>query len=105
VLAGARAQVQAAKAALQGGQQTARDLVLTAPIAGMVLSRNVEPGEVLSPGVSAMTLGDVARPYVRIYVDQNVFPRIHIGDAASVVLDAFPNRPFRGTVNALSDRA
>jgi HlyD family secretion protein len=105
VIAGARAQVQAAKAALQGGQQTARDLVLTAPIAGVVLSRTGEPGALMAPGASAMTLGDVVRPYVRIYVDQQVFPRIHIGDAASVVLDAFPNRPFRGTVTALSDRA
>ena len=104
-IAAARAGVAAAKAALQGGQQTARDLVLTAPIAGMVLSRHVEPGEVLAPGASGMTLGDITRPYVRIYVDQQVFPLIHIGDTATVLLDAFPDRPFRGTVTALSDHA
>ncbi|HTE44264.1 MAG TPA: efflux RND transporter periplasmic adaptor subunit [Gemmatimonadaceae bacterium] len=104
-ISAARAAVETAKAVLQGEQQTARDLVLTASVAGTVLSRHVEPGEMLSPGASGMTLGDVMRPYVRIYVDQNVFPRIHIGDRADVVLDAFPDRPFRGTVVALSDHA
>ncbi|MEP6493451.1 MAG: efflux RND transporter periplasmic adaptor subunit [bacterium] len=104
-VAGARAAVATAKAVLAGEQQTAHDLVLTAPVAGTVLSRHVEPGEVLGPGASGMTIGDVRRPYVRIYVDQTVFPRIHVGDWADVILDAFPNRPFRGTVVALSDRA
>jgi HlyD family secretion protein len=104
-IAAARAAVAAAKAVLQGGQQTARDLVLTAPIAGAVLSRHVEPGEVLGPGASGMTIGDIVRPYVRIYVDQQVFPLIHVGDTAIVVLDAFPDRRFLGTVTALSDHA
>src|SRR5262249_52148166 len=90
---------------LSASQQTQRDLVLTAPVNGTVLSRNAEPGEMLAPGVSGMTVGDVSRPYVRIYVDQLVLPRIRLGDTASVVLDAYPNRPFRGEVVAVSDHA
>jgi len=104
-IAAARAAVASAKAQLSGAQQTASDLVLTAPIAGTVLSRHTELGEVLSPGVSGMTLGDVAHPFVRIYVDQTRFPSIRIGDSATVLLDALPDRPFRGTVVAVSDKA
>ncbi len=59
----------------------------------------------LAPGVSGMTVGDVTQPYVRIYVDETLFPRIHLGDTAAVVLDAFPNRPFHGRVVSVSDRA
>jgi len=104
-IAAARAQVASAKASVAGLQQTARDLTLTASVSGTVLSRHVEPGEVLSPGISGMTLGDETRPYVRIYVDQVAFPQIHLGDSASVVLDAMPDHPFRGTVVALAEKA
>jgi HlyD family secretion protein len=104
-IAAARAQVQSAKATLAGIEQTARDLTLTASVSGTVLSRHVEPGEVLSPGISGMTIGDDSRPYVRIYVNQVVFPEVHVGDSASVVLDAMPDHPFKGTVVALADRA
>ena len=74
-------------------------------MSGTVLSRHVEPGEVLSPGISGMTIGDETRPYVRIYVNQVAFPQVHLGDTASVVLDAMPDHPFKGTVVALADRA
>ena len=104
-IAAARAQVAAAKASLSGIVQTARDLTLRASVSGTVLSRHVEPGEVLAPGISGMTIGDETRPYVRIYVDQVAFPQIHIGDTASVVLDAMPDHPFKGTVVAVADRA
>ena len=101
----AEASLAAARAALAAAQQQATDLVLLAPIGGTVLSRNTEPGEVLPAGASGMTLGDPTRPYVRIYVDENAFPRIHVGDTVRVLLDAFPDRPFRGDVVAVSDRA
>ena len=52
-----------------------------------------------------MTLGDETRPFVRIYLNQIAFPQVHLGDTASVVLDAMPDHPFKGTVIALADRA
>ena len=64
-VAAARAEVASARASLAGLEQTARDLTLTSTIGGTVLSRHAEPGEVLSPGISGMTLGDVTQPYVR----------------------------------------
>lgn len=104
-IAAARASLTAAQAALSGAQQTASDLVLVAPMAGRVLSRNVEPGEVLAAGTPGMTIADPSRPYVRIYVDQVKFPAIRVGDTVGVFLDAFPDRRFRGVVSAVSDRA
>lgn len=104
-IAAARAEVESAKASLAGIQQTARDLTLRASVSGTVLSRHVEPGEVLSPGTSGMTIGDETRPFVRIYLNQVAFPQVHLGDTASVVLDAMPDHPFKGTVIALADRA
>ncbi len=104
-IAAARAAVATAQQALAGAQASARDLVLTAPVAGSVLSRHVEPGEVLAPGVSGLTIGRITRPYVRIYVNEFALPQIHIGDTALVYLDALPGQPFRGTVVSMNDRA
>jgi HlyD family secretion protein len=104
-IAAARAEVGNAQAALDAAQQTARDLVLLAPAAGVVTSRNVEAGDVLAAGVSAMTIGDVARPFVRVYVGESTLPRIRLGDSVSAVLDAFPERPFVGHVVAISTKA
>lgn len=101
----ARARLESTRATLSAAQQTARDLVLTSPVGGAVLSRHVEPGEMLAPGVSGMTIGDITRPFVRIYVDELVVPRIRLGDSASLTIDAFPNRRFRGQVVAVSDHA
>jgi HlyD family secretion protein len=104
-IAAARARVASARAALSGAQQTATDLVLTAPVAGTVLVRSSEPGEVVPAGAPAMIVGDPSRPVVRIFVDESKLPLIHVGDAATLTLDAFPGKKLTGKVVSLSERA
>jgi HlyD family secretion protein len=102
---GARAEVTAARASLAAARATASDLVLLAPVDGTILSRNAEPGEVLGAAQSALTIGETARPWVRVYVNQKVVPRLRVGDSAHVVLDGVPDRPLRGRVASISPRA
>jgi HlyD family secretion protein len=104
-IAAARAEVDNARAALNAAQQTASDLVLIAPVGGVVSSRNAEAGDVLATGIPAMTIADVSRPFVRVYVGEAVLPRVRIGDSVTAVLDALPDRPFAGRVAAISTRA
>jgi HlyD family secretion protein len=101
----ARAEVATARAALAAARATAADLVLTAPVSGTVLSRNAEPGEMLGAGQSALTLGEVRHPWVRVYVSSLVVPRVRVGQAAVATLDGMPDRRFRGRVVAVNDRA
>jgi HlyD family secretion protein len=101
----ARAEVSNARAALAASEQAANDLVLTASVHGVVLLRNAEPGEALGAGVPAMTIGEVSRPFVRIYVNQQALPRVQLGAQASAVLDGAPERAFPGRVVAISPRA
>ncbi|MEK7400867.1 MAG: efflux RND transporter periplasmic adaptor subunit [Gemmatimonadota bacterium] len=101
----ARAEVQSARAALAAAEQTASDLVLTSPVTGVVLLRNVEPGEVIGAGVSAMTIGELAHPYVRIYVNQTLLPGVQLGASAEGVLDGMLDRPFTGSVVAINNKA
>jgi membrane fusion protein YbhG len=101
----ARADVAAARASLAGARSVAQDLVLTAPVDGVVISRNAEPGEMLAPGQSAVTLGEVAAPYVRVYVPTRLLPEVRQGQRAVARLDGYPTRPIEGRVVAISPRA
>lgn len=100
----AAAEARGARAAADGAQATANDLVLVSPVDGVVSSRNVEPGEVLAAGQSAITVGQPARPWARIYVSQFVLPRLRAGDTLSARLDG-DTTVYRGRITAIATRA
>ena len=100
-----RAELAAAEGALAAVEATARDLVITAPINGRVLSRRAEPGEVLAPGERALLLAETERQWVRIYVGQQVLPLVRYGEVVSATLDGFPDRPVTGVVRAVATKA
>jgi HlyD family secretion protein len=100
----AAAEARGAQAAAEGWRATANDLVLMAPVAGVVSSRNVEPGEVLAAGQSAITVAQPSRPWARIYVSQFVLPTLHPGDSLSARLDG-DSTVFRGRISAIATRA
>lgn len=104
-IAGAKAQVAGAQAGLSGAVASVADLTLVAPVRGVVLSRNAEPGEILAMGESAVTLGEVQRPWVRVYVNARDLPRISINRVARGVVDGMPSRTFNGRVVAINTKA
>lgn len=104
-IAALKAELQVAEGALSAIEATARDLVLIAPISGRVVTRRAEPGEVLAAGERALVLAETGRQWVRIYVGQETYPLVKVGQSATATLDAFPDRPFTGTVRALATQA
>lgn len=104
-IAAARARLAEAQAALASLEATQGDLVLVAPGAGVVLPRYVEVGELLQAGRPALTLADLSRPWVRVYVAEGDLPFIHLGDTASVTVDALPDSGLNGTVVAIAHQA
>ncbi|MGH7532666.1 MAG: HlyD family secretion protein [Gemmatimonadales bacterium] len=100
-----RAELSRAQAALAALAATAHDLVLTSSVDAVVISRNAEPGEILGPGVPAVTLGEVKHPYTRIYLGPKALPGIRIGDRVMGVLDGFPNLRYPGRVVSIATRA
>ena len=77
---------------------------LVTPISGVVLQKNSELGEMASPGMSVMTIGDMSKPWLKIYVPEDRIPRIKLGDKAYVSLDAY-DRKFEGKVTYISSTA
>jgi HlyD family secretion protein len=95
---GAQAQVETLNVQLQKTH-------IVSPIAGVVLERNVEAGEVVYPGIVLMTIGDLQRPWVRVYIGEPDIGRVRIGQEATVVTDAYPRRDFPGTLRYIADEA
>jgi HlyD family secretion protein len=102
-IAAGRAELASARAALAQIEARATDLVLVAPVAGIVLSRNAEPGEGLGPNVPVVTIGETARPYVRVFVPQSRVTSLVVGSAAEVATE--DGRRMTGRVVAINPKA
>jgi HlyD family secretion protein len=94
-----------AKAALEAAEQRLKDTVLTAPMAGVVLRKNVELGETVAPGVSVYTIGDLKSPWIKVYVPEPGIGRVKLGQEARVATDSFPNKTYKGKVSFISSEA
>jgi HlyD family secretion protein len=101
----ARAESEAAEAAVETSRASERDLVLRAPVAGVVSSRNVEPGEVVTAGAPVMTISEQRRQTVRVFVNQASLSRVNPGQVVDAALDAYPDRRFTGRVASIATRA
>ena len=75
------------------------------PIAGVVLYRSVEPGEFASPGAPLITVADLDRLTLTVYVPEDRYGQIMVGGTYSVTVDSFPTEVFTGTVRHIADRA
>ena len=101
----ARGALAQAQATLRYARAVAANATLTSPIAGVVLSRNIEPGEVVGAGISLLTVADLRTVWLRIFVPVNRLGRLKIGQSSDVVVDAFPNDVFRGRITEIASQA
>ena len=104
-IAGARAEVETARAGLASAQATRSDLVLTAPVRGIVLGRHAEVGEVVAPGTPVLTVGESTKPWVRVYVSPSDVARLTVGGPAVASLDDLPERSFPGRIASVATKA
>jgi HlyD family secretion protein len=94
----AEAQISVAHASLASAQSMLARAVIRAPIAGIVLSRAVEPGQTVTAGFQTPILFTLARDLTRleleVEVDEADIGKVHEGQTASFVVDAYPGRSF-----------
>ena len=80
-------------------------LTVASPMDGVVLARSVEPGEFLQPGTPAFILGELSNLTITVYVPEDRFGQIKIGQTATVSVDSFPGVTFTATVIQVADKA
>lgn len=99
----ADAQVAQAEASLNQARVNLNHTVITAPVDGIVISRNVDVGQTVAASMSAPTLfviaKDLAEMQVNASIDESDIGRIQPGQAVTFRVDAYPGERFTGTVS------
>jgi len=98
-------QVDAAVARAQQVRATLAELRILSPIDGTVMSRLVEPGELLAAGAPVATLVDLSALYVKLYVTEADIGKIRLGNPVRLYANAFPDSFFTGQVSEVYQRA
>ncbi|MDW8104091.1 MAG: efflux RND transporter periplasmic adaptor subunit [Armatimonadota bacterium] len=94
----ARARLRQAEANRRLVEERLRQRDVFAPIGGIVVRRNVEPGQSVLPGQSLLSLADLRRVEIIMETDEANLPALAAGQSATVVAPAYRNQPFRAIV-------
>ncbi|RLB13178.1 MAG: hypothetical protein DRG63_10710 [Deltaproteobacteria bacterium] len=78
---------------------------LKAPFKGIITSRNVEPGEVVSPAREVMSIADLSTVDLKVFVGEPELGHIKPGQKVRVKTDTFPNKTYEGYVSYISPEA
>jgi len=100
-----QANVGAADQTLEMSQIKLGYTTLTAPFSGVVLVREAELGEVVSPGTPIVTLADLDHLWVRVYISETNLGKIHLGDSVTVRTDTYPNKSYTGRISFIASDA
>ncbi len=101
-IATAQQQVSAQRAVLVQVEKQQSFATLAAPMTGVVLARQVEPGDFLQAGQEILTIGDLLDLQVVIEITDQRRGQIAVGQTVRVQLDALPNQPLRGSILQIS---
>ncbi|MBI2620054.1 MAG: efflux RND transporter periplasmic adaptor subunit [Ignavibacteriales bacterium] len=101
----AEAQLVKAKAVLSSADERLRDTRIVSPITGVILTRNVALGQIISSGVTNVsggtllaTIADMNEVHVETNVDEVDIGRVEVGQRARAIADAYPEEEFVGRV-------
>jgi HlyD family secretion protein len=101
----AQSQLVRAKAAFALAEERMEETIVRSPIDGIVLTKDVEVGQIISSGVTTVgggtliaTIADMQFVHVKAQVDEVDIGMVKPGQKARIVADAYPNRLFTGEV-------
>ncbi len=100
-----RADIEQAKASIALIDSQLADTIAVSPADGVVLVKAADLGEVLAPGTTVVTVGDIDHPWLRGYVDEKDLGRVKIGSKATVTTDSYPGKVYNGRVSFISSEA
>ena len=99
------ANIGSARAALDMAKIVLDYTTLKAPFDEVILVRQAELGEVVSPGAAIVTLADIDHVWLRAYVNEPDVGKIRLGEAATVTTDSYPGKEYPGRISFISEAA
>ncbi|MEP6744349.1 MAG: efflux RND transporter periplasmic adaptor subunit, partial [Gemmatimonadota bacterium] len=110
--ANGNAELVRTRVALENARIALEQTEVRSPINGTVITKTVERGSVITSSTSGvgggtilMTMADLNLVQVRTLVDETDIGKVQPGMRVTVTVDAYPNRPFEGTVAKIEPQA
>lgn len=97
--------VQQAESAVRALEVQLDQMIIRAPISGLVIARSVNEGEMAIPSVALFTLANLDHVELNLYIPETQIARVKVGQRVLVSVDSFPNRTFEGRVTYIASQA
>ena len=94
-----------AQSALDAIEVQKEKLTVYAPIDGVITTRSVEIGELIQMGTGAMTIAQLETLHVTVYIPEDRYGEVKLGQKATLTVDSFPGKTFQAVVSYISDHA
>ena len=101
-LTAARARERELRAQLEAAKTQLSRTEIHAPLDGVILTKNVESGEVVSAGTPVVTMADIDDLWMNIYIPETQTGLVKLGQSVRVRVDSFPGEAFTGKVVFIS---
>lgn len=101
----ARGGLDQAKEALKLAELQLERTEVKAPFDGVILARNLEVGELAAAGGPVMRIGKLESLDLVVYLPEDQYGKVNLGDKVMVSVDSFPDRQYTGEVIRISDEA
>jgi HlyD family secretion protein len=80
-------------------------LTIIAPADGVILSSSIQPGEITAPNSPAMTLGRLDSLTITVYIPENLYGEISLGQPATMAVDSYTGETFAAAVINIAEQA
>jgi len=98
----ARINVQSAQNTLNLLNDQIAKMTITAPVDGLVMTRSVDPGEVVNPSTELLSLARLNDLTITVYIPADSYGKIKLGQTATVSVDSYPGETFKAAVVNIS---
>jgi HlyD family secretion protein len=100
-----RAEIARSRASLALIDSQLSDTAAISPVDGVVLMKAVDVGEVVAPGTTIVTVGDIDHPWLRGYINETDLGKVKIGSKVRVTTDTYPGKVYNGRVAFIASQA
>lgn len=97
------AEIEAARAAVELAELNLSYTVITAPCDGYTSRRNIQPGQLLQPGQTIVSVVDTGDTWVIANYKETQTARMSVGDTVGIKVDAVPSVRYRGVIETISN--
>ena len=101
----AKTNVVAAQSRLNTVDTQLKRITVYAPMDGVILTRSIEPGEFLQPGAVAFAMANLNELTITVYVPEDQYGNLSLGQKATVKVDSFPGESFDAEIVHIADQA